>query len=147
MAELPAPDAAPTDEWVTRFVDHLMTERNASQYTLRNYRQALTEFVAWHKDERGQLPPWKSLQRDDFRSYLRCLGRRQGGRAAIQLRFSSLRSFYKFLIRRGEVETSPIKNVQLPKLAKRLPRFLTAQQMLELLQTPLKELAALQKHS
>jgi integrase/recombinase XerC len=68
-------------------------------------------------------------------------------RAATQLRFSALRSFYKFLIRRGEAETSPIKNLQLPKLAKRLPQFLTAPQMLELLKAPLKELAKIQNAS
>jgi len=147
MAELPGPNATADDEWMTRFLEHLMTERNASPYTLRNYRQALTEFLVWHQGERRQAAIWKSLQRDDFRSYLRYLGRNEMGRAAIQLRFSALRSFYKFLIRRGEAETSPIKNLQLPKLGKRLPRFLTPQQMLDLLAAPLKELAALQENS
>src|SRR2546426_57041 len=42
---------------------------------------------------------WQSLERDDFRAYLRYLGRNQRSRAAIQLRFSALRSFYKFLVR------------------------------------------------
>jgi integrase/recombinase XerC len=60
------------------------------------------------------------------------------GRAAIQLRFCALRTFYKFLIRRGQVAVSPIKNLSLPKMGKRLPKFLTAQQMKELLEAPLK---------
>lgn len=68
------------------------------------------------------------------------------GRAAIQLRFSALRTFYKFLIRRGAVETSPIKNLQMPKMGKRLPRFLTPQQMVDLVEAPLKEMAALQRN-
>src|SRR5712692_7985700 len=139
--------AAPSDEWIIKFLEHLATERGVSPYTLRNYRQTLTEFVRWHQEERQQPPAWKSLHRDDFRSYLRSLGRSKMGRAAIQLRFSALRSFYKFLVRRGEAESSPIKNLQLPKLGKRLPRFLTAQQMLDLLRAPLKELAALQQNS
>jgi site-specific recombinase XerD len=63
-------------------------------------------------------------------------------RAAIQLRFCALRSFYKFLIRGGAAATSPIKNLSLPKLEKRLPRFLTPRQILDLLDAPLKELAA-----
>ena len=41
------------------------------------------------------------LQRDDFRSYLRYLGRNNLSRAATSLRFSALRTFYKFLIRHG----------------------------------------------
>jgi integrase/recombinase XerC len=60
------------------------------------------------------------------------------GRAAIQLRFCALRTFYKFLIRHGVLATSPIKNLSLPKLARRLPKFLTPKQMIDLLEAPLK---------
>jgi site-specific recombinase XerC len=116
----------------------LATDRGASHYTQRNYRQALLEFTRWHQDERRQPPAWDKLQRDDFRSYLRFLGRQRLGRAAIQLRFSALRTFYRFLIRHGLLAASPIKNLALPKPAKRLPRFLTPPQMLDLLQAPLK---------
>ncbi len=126
-----------------QFLDHLATERNASPYTLRNYRQALTEFRQWYQEGRAAAPEWRRLERDDFRQYLRFLGRGGLSRAAIQLRFCALRSFYKFLVRRGDVAASPVKNLPLPKLEKRLPRFLTAQQMLDLLQAPLKELEAL----
>jgi integrase/recombinase XerC len=130
------------DRWSLKFLAHLAVERGASVYTQRNYRQALTEFFRWHQQDRQQPPEWDKLQRDDCRSYLRCLGRRKLSRAAIQLRFCALRSFYRFLIQRGEVETSPIKNLALPRLEKRLPKFLTPRQMIELLNAPLKELAA-----
>jgi integrase/recombinase XerC len=126
------------DHSTEKFLAHLATERGASAYTQRNYRQALTEFCAWHEEERKQAPSWNKLERDDFRAYLRYLGRNQLGRAAIQLRFCALRTFYKFLIRRGQVAVSPIKNLSLPKMGKRLPKFLTAQQMKELLDAPLK---------
>src|SRR5436309_11756797 len=126
------------DQWIQKFLTHLATDRGASTYTQRNYRQALSEFHGWHKEERKQTPTWEKLERDDFRSYLRFLGRNNLGRAAIQLRFCALRTFYKFLIRHGAVAASPIKNLSLPKLAKRLPKFLTAQQMKDLLAAPLK---------
>ncbi len=117
-----------------------MNERGASIYTIRNYSQTLAEFVTWHERERQQAPVWDKLQRDDFRFYLRHLGRNRLSRAATQLRFSALRSFYKFLVRRGVVAASPIKGVALPKPEKRLPKFLTAGQMETLLAAPLKEL-------
>jgi integrase/recombinase XerC len=126
------------DEWTQMFLDHLAHERAASIYTQRNYKQALNEFSQWHAKERGAPPPWDKLQRDDFRAYLRFLGRNQFSRSAVQLRFSSLRSFYKFLVRRGKLVATPIKGISLPKLAKRLPRFLTTQQMNDLLDAPLK---------
>ena len=125
-----------TDEWLSRFFQHLATDRGASVYTQRNYRQALEGFSAWHLKERQQLPSWETLERDDFRAYVRFLGRQNLGRAAIQLRFSALRTFYRFLIRHGAITSSPIKNISLPKLARRLPKFLTVQQMQDLLQAP-----------
>ncbi len=140
MDSPPAREAAPMDKLVKKFLQHLASDRGASIYTQRNYRQALLEFCRWHQTERHQPPSWSALGRDDFRAYVRFLGRGSLSRAAIQLRFSALRSFYKFLARLGEVAGSPIKNISLPKLEKRLPKFLTAQQMLELLKAPLKPL-------
>jgi integrase/recombinase XerC len=136
-----------SDAWIKKFLTHLATDRGASEYTQRNYQQALAEFYFWHKNERKAVPAWASLQRDDFRSYLRFLGRQQLGRAAIALRFSALRTFYKFLIRRGAVEVSPIKNISLPKQPKRLPQFLTVKQMEDLLVAPLAGLKSPQKKS
>ena len=130
------------DKWISKFLQHLATDRGASAYTQRNYRQAMIEFHRWHQAERKQPPPWEALQRDDFRAYLRFLGRHNLSRAAIQLRFCALRTFYRFLVRHGAVATSPIKNLSLPKLGKRLPKFLTPQQMADLLAAPLKLLPA-----
>ena len=130
--------------WPAKFLQHLATDRGASVYTQRNYRQAIEEFCQWHNDERRQPPAWENLQRDDFRAYLRFLGRHNLGRAAIQLRFCALRTFYKFLIRHGVVGASPIRNLSLPKLGRRLPKFLTAQQMKDLLEAPPKLLSAAQ---
>lgn len=139
--------AGQPDARVEEFLQHLTAERSASPYTTRNYRQALTEFCSWHQAERREPPAWASLQRDDFRAYLRFLGRGKLSRAAVHLRFSALRSFYKFLIRRGHAVSSPIKDIALPKTEKRLPRFVTAKQMLDLLRAPMKELAARQTHA
>jgi site-specific recombinase XerD len=128
------------DPWIQKFLTHLATDRGASVYTQRNYRDGLREFCRWHSEERKSPPVWEKLQRDDFRTYVRFLGRNNLGRAAIQLRFSALRTFYKFLIRHGMASTSPIKNLALPKLEKRLPKYLTKEQMLALLEAPMKPL-------
>jgi integrase/recombinase XerC len=137
--EAPTP---PRDARVAEFLQHLATDRGASEYTQRNYRQALDEFVGWHHRERGVGPDWTKLGRDDFRGYLRFLGRNSLSRAATQLRFSALRTFYKFLLRRGVVAETPIKNLAMPKLEKRLPRFLTVAQLNALLAAPLQLVAA-----
>jgi len=135
QAEMRAPV---TDRWTGKFLQHLATDRGASAYTQRNYRQAVWEFHRWHQAERHQPPAWETLQRDDFRAYVRFLGRQNLSRAAVQLRFSALRTFYRFLVRHGAVAASPIRNLALPKVGKRLPKFLTPQQMADLLAAPLK---------
>jgi integrase/recombinase XerC len=113
----------------------------------------LTEFSRWHTEslksevqsqKSAPTVAWEKLQRDDFRSFVRFLGRNNLSRAATQLRFSALRTFYKFLIRHGGATESPIKNLSLPKLEKRLPKFLTKQQMESLLVAPF-ELLKIQK--
>lgn len=143
MPEQPPPDEAAQDSLRAGFLQHLQTERGASPYTVRNYAQALAEFAEWHRTERRCPPAWLKLSRDDFRVYLRFLGRQKLSRAAIRLRFSALRSFYRFLMRRGLALACPVKNILLPKLERRLPQFLTPQQMLDLLDAPLRELALL----
>jgi integrase/recombinase XerC len=144
MMETDAP-AKSHDKWVAKFLVHLATDRGASVYTQRNYRQALEEFARWQREERQGEAAWDELERDDFRAYLRFLGRKGLSRAATQLRFSALRTFYRFLIRHAVLESMPIKNLSMPKLEKRLPRFLTPQQMLDLLGAPAKLLAARQE--
>jgi integrase/recombinase XerC len=142
MEDAAKPAIESHDRWIRKFLAHLGTDRGASVYTQRNYRQALFEFFHWHQQERQQPPEWEKLQRDDFRGYLRFLGRQHLSQAAIQLRFSSLRTFYRFLIRHGEVEVSPIKNLALPKSVRRLPKYLTRRQMMDLLGAPLKLMAS-----
>ena len=138
----PNPPPEIRDPWIEKFLAHLATDRGASVYTQRNYQQALVEFARWHLTERKSPAVWEKLQRDDFRSYLRYLGRNNLSRAATALRFSALRTFYKFLMRHGAVETLPIKNLSLPKAPNRLPKFLTIQQMADLLAAPAKLLAS-----
>ncbi len=123
----------PAEPLIEAFLQQLS---GRSVYTQRNYRQALCECSLWHSEERGGPPAWEKLQRDDFRAYLRFLGRHNLGRAAIQLRFSALRSFYRYLAQQRKVTASPIKNLALPKLGKRLPKFLTTEQMADLVGAP-----------
>ncbi len=133
------------DSWILKFLEHLATDRGASVYTQRNYAQALAEFTRWRKLSGETKIAWEKLARDDFRAFVRWLGKNKLSRAATSLRFSALRTFYKFLIRRGVVETMPIKNLSLPKAEKRLPKFLTKAQMEELLLAPINILEAQKK--
>lgn len=122
---------------VELFLQHLAVDRGVSLYTQRNYRQALQELADWHRDTFRKPPAWNRLQRDDFRHYLRYLGRKKLSHSAIQLRFSAFRTFYKFLVRRGKAESSPLRNLSLPRGRRKLPKYLTVDQMLHLLKAPI----------
>ncbi|MBN8249124.1 MAG: tyrosine-type recombinase/integrase [Verrucomicrobia bacterium] len=129
------------DPLLGRFRQHLETGRNVSPYTVRNYLHALEEFAAWRLGETGTAVDWVTLRREDFRRYLRSLGRRNLARSPIHLRFSALRTFYRFLLREALVTEVPLRNLSLPKPERRLPTFLTANQVEPLLAAPLQELA------
>ena len=133
-------DILPPDPLVTRFLAELSAVRGTSEYTIRNYGQALDEFAEWHRSVGGKAPAWAELKRDAVRQYLRWLGRKQLGRASVQLRFSGLRTFYRFLLRDGLVRELPIRGLQMPKREKRLPRFLPEGGMVALLRAPVEAL-------
>ena len=120
------------DRFSEQFLEHLEVERNVSRLTLRNYRQALREF-------REAVPEraWRELRADDFRRYL--FERMKAGLAkpTIRLHFAALRTFYRFLVERHGLQDNPLKQVQLPKLDKKLPVVLTAKQIGTLLAAPM----------
>lgn len=138
----PSPSPSPTppaDPLVAEFLAHLATERDVSPYTRRNYAHALASFTHWHAQQHQRPPDWPSLSREDFRFYLRHLGRQSLSPAAIRLHFSAFRTFYRFLLRRGHITTLPLRDIALPRRPRRLVRFLSVDQMLALLAAPARE--------
>jgi site-specific recombinase XerD len=121
------------DRFADDFFRFLEVERNASPRTLINYRHALAEFR-----KTPNLPAWKDLTPDHFRRYLFDCGKRGIARPTIRLHFAALRTFYKFLTERHGLKDNPLKEVQLPKLEKKLPLVLTTKQIDELLTAPLR---------
>ena len=120
------------DKLAEEFLRHLAVERNASPRTLKAYRQSLTAFRAQCRK------PWRQCTADDFRNYLFAIMKRGQARSYVRLQFSALRAFYKFLAERKRVRVDPVRQLQLPKIEKKLPLVLTRQQVEELLTAPLK---------
>jgi integrase/recombinase XerC len=126
-------DRARTNDTLSEeFLRHLTVERNASPRTVKAYREALGAFRALTKT------PWKKCTPDDFRDYLFAIMKRGQARSYVRLQFSALRSFYKYLADRKGLRTDPVRQLQLPKIEKKLPLVLTRQQIDELLAAPLK---------
>ena len=121
---------SPRDPLVEEFLRHLTTERNVSSRTLKAYRAALAAFRTENKT------PWKKCTANDFRDYLFAIMKRGQARSYVRLQFSALRTFYRFLAERKGLRRDPVRELQLPKIDKKLPLVLTRQQIEELLTAP-----------
>ena len=124
-------------EWWTPFDDYLAKERRYSVYTVRNYRQAFEDFYRWLADPKVGL--WSrgfdALTTRDMRDFV-IEAQRRFDRRTLHNHASGLRTFFKFWMQRGRLKRNPMLNVPLPKLEKRLPKFLTEDQMTLLLSGP-----------
>ena len=118
------------DPLAGEFLRYLAVERNSSPRTLKAYRQALAAFRAENKT------PWKKCTANDFRDYLFALMKRGQARSYVRLQFSAFRTFYRFLAERKKLPRDPVRELQLPKIEKKLPLVLTRQQVEELLAAP-----------
>jgi len=120
---------------MAEFLEFMRVERNASERTLRNYSHALNAYIDWCGEG---FSSWWDATADDFRLYLFELMKQELARSTIRLRFAALRSFYKFMVHRCGLKVSPLADVQLPKLERKLPVVLNLSQMEQLLEMPLK---------
>lgn len=122
-------------EWWTPFGSFLANERRYSAYTVRNYRQAFEDFHRWltggGRVDRGLA----DLGPREMRDFV-IEGQRRFDRRTLHNHVSGLRSFFKYWQTEGKIRQNPLAGVPLPKLEKRLPKFLTEEQMKLLLAGP-----------
>jgi integrase/recombinase XerC len=122
------------DRYLERYLQYLEVERNASPRTVIAYRHALTTF----KSSGAERPSWENCKAQQFREFLLECMKKGMARSYVRLTFAALRSFYKYLVEREGFRENPLREVQLPKLEKKLPIVLTVSQIDELLEIPKK---------
>ncbi|RXP53826.1 tyrosine recombinase XerC [Vibrio parahaemolyticus] len=115
-----------------RFYEFLRSEKGLSLHTQRNYKQQL-ETMAQHLAEMG-LKDWSQVDAGWVRQ-LAGKGMREGMKASsLATRLSSLRSFFDFLISRGEMSANPAKGVSAPRKKRPLPKNLDVDEVNQLLE-------------
>ncbi|MFQ5897938.1 MAG: site-specific tyrosine recombinase/integron integrase [Candidatus Methylomirabilia bacterium] len=107
---------------IAGFVDYLAGERGASAHTLRSYRSDLVEFEGFLAHSR--IPGLEQVDGRAIRAYLAWLHGRRLGRRSIARKLATLRSWFRFLTRRGVLRRNPARDVGSPKIPARLPGFL-----------------------
>ncbi|GEN34114.1 tyrosine recombinase XerC [Aneurinibacillus danicus] len=122
------------DASLLEFKQYLQIEKNASPLTIANYEKDILAFTAFMKQH--GVTEYAAVSYVHVRSYLTELHRRNYARRSIARKLSSLRSFYRFLLREEKLEHNPFTMVSTPKLAKKLPSFLFPKEIESLLSLP-----------
>ena len=118
--------------WIDRFLAEMRSVKGASEHTIRAYGRDLGFFADFLGASRGGA----DLAKVDHRTIISFVGRQGGSKATRARRLSSLRSFFKYLIRQEVVGHNPAAIVQNPKQDKHAPAFLSVDEIFQLLDTP-----------
>jgi integrase/recombinase XerC len=139
---------------VQQFLDYLRLEKHFSDYTVKSYGADLIQFGQFLAGEIGQHnaePPLNVVIPDtpasldekqtkaeplQIREFLAYLYGQNYTKSTTARKLATLRSFYKFLIRKGLVAQSPLAQIRTPKQEKRLPKCLDLEQVQKLLDAP-----------
>ncbi|MEJ5359415.1 MAG: tyrosine recombinase XerC [Desulfobacterales bacterium] len=138
----PEPKPSPLREAVRSFLEALPSEKGYSVHTCRAYAHDLEEFVGF-LEESGLLPAGNGAAAEApraqevtaiaIRAYLAML-HRKNQKSSIARKLSTLRSFFKFLVKKGVLEKSPVDGILTPKRGRALPAVLTVDAVFGLLE-------------
>jgi len=129
---------------IRQFIHYLSDEKNASPHTCRNYLTDLEQFEDFLKSSGTALSPQgemaiEKVDRLAMRKYLSFL-HRKNRRSSIARKLSTLRSFFRYLVREQIISSNPAKPVSTPKVEKLLPTTLTVDEVFRLVESPLKSM-------
>lgn len=121
---------------ITQFLRYLATERNASELTVKAYREDLFGLVEWMEATRGEIPEPQQISPQDLRAFQAALAEAGYARTTIARKLASLRSFYRFAMRQGLATENPAKPLRNPRRQRKLPHVLSTQEIGRLLLAP-----------
>ena len=114
--------------WIEDFIDYLRFERNYSSKTTESYQADLEAFERFYEAIDSDIN-WAEMPADIVRQWVVEMMDKGNTATSVRRRLSSLRSFYKFLLRRGLVDKDPVHNMPGPKVEKKLPAYVREKEM------------------
>ena len=121
---------------IAQFLRFLDVERNASDLTIKSYREDLVDMADFLSNEGVKKVVPRDVTPVELRGYVAALHDAGYARTSIARKLASLRSFYKFAIRQGMAETNPAQPLRNPRGQRKLPHFLTSDEIETLLRAP-----------
>jgi integrase/recombinase XerC len=114
---------------IEKFIAYLRYERNLSPETIREYRRDTQQFAVFLTPPGEKTLPLTEIDHRIVREYVSWMYDRKLQKASVARRLASLRTFFKFCMREKLVRENPARFVPRPKLPKRVPRVLTAEEL------------------
>ena len=116
------------------FIDYLEYERNYSNNTIIAYRNNVMQLIEYLND--NKIDDIKKVDYDTIRNYLSYLYNKKYEAKSISIMISSMRSFFKYLKSNSIISNNPMLLISNPKVEKKLPKYLTINEIEKLLNTP-----------
>ena len=113
----------PKAPYIQSFIDYLKFEKRYSIHTIRSYQDDLIQFIDFLEIQYGQVR-LKEVSHNYVRSWLASLKEQKITARTINRKISTLKSFFKYHLKQGSIEQTPMSNVIAPKISKRLPVFI-----------------------
>jgi len=121
---------------VSLFLRYLAIERNSSELTVKSYREDLLGLIQWLEQTLGTVPTADQLTPQVLRKYQAALQEAGYARTTIARKLASLRSFFRFAQRQGLATDNPAKPLRNPRRQRKLPHFLSSDEIGRLLGAP-----------
>jgi len=121
---------------LTKFLDFLKYEKNASPHTVSGYQRDLLQFKNYLKHKKLN---WEQADNIVIRGFLAILYEKKVKKSTSSRKLAAIRSFYQFCIQKKWMADNPAKIVSTPKQEKTVPSFLTEEEMAEFLDFPRSE--------
>lgn len=116
-------------EYLTKFITYLQHEKRYSPHTIMAYQNDLLQFQAFLSNNTSL----EKVMRDDVRAWVVALVNDNVGAKTISRKISTLKSFYKYLLRNKWIEVVPTIDIAIPKQKKELPHYILVDEMNRLL--------------
>ena len=121
------------EKQIKLFLEFLQNEKKLSDNTLQSYKRDIIQYQNY-LEENGIN--YAKVSKEDIKAYLNYLKQIGKKPSTISRNLASIRSFYQFSIRNKKIKNDPTEDVQSPKIEKRVPSVLTAQEVELLLEQP-----------
>lgn len=118
---------------IDSFLEYLRYERNYSEYTVKAYSKDLSQFEAYVKTKKEGIFNPREADQDIVRNWIVSLLDEKVSPVTVNRKLSSLKSFFKFLMKQGIVSVNPLRLITGPKTRKPLPYFVKEGEMEALL--------------